>query len=208
MKNSLSFVLNSLEELIQDSDDSNESSRFSKLQYEAKRVNNNLIQLLSLYKMGNTGLAANIGEYSVYDFLEECMLLEAPILESKAIKYEIDCSPSMHGYFDRSLIAGVVGNAVNNAVRYTDVFFYISAEFEGDYLAIHINDNGSGYPEGMLDIDQCDSQGVSFECGSTGLGLYFSKMVLGLHKNKKNVGYIKLENGFKLGGACFALFIP
>jgi len=69
VKNSLGIVLSSLDELVRTAGDTLPAERLSKLQYEAQRVNNNLVQLLALYKMESRGLAVNIDEYPVRDFL-------------------------------------------------------------------------------------------------------------------------------------------
>lgn len=52
------------------------------------------------------------------------------------------------------------------------------------------------------------NRGVSFNTGSTGLGLYFSSIVAKMHKNQGRTGDILLENGGKFGGGCFVLRLP
>lgn len=208
MKNSLGIVLNSLEDLHMEINNSMSSEKISKLQYEAKRVNNNLIQLLTLYKMENTGLKVNISDYSVSDFLEDCMLQEKPILDSRNIDVTLDCAPDIWWYFDRNLMQGVVGNAINNAIRYTKGKLRISAEKNDGYLVIRINDNGEGFPESMLDGNAKKGHGVSFTSGHTGLGLYFSHLVVNQHKNKDKKGCIELVNGGELGGGNFTVYLP
>ena len=51
MKNSLGMLLNSLDELRSEHEESlGESSRFNTLQYEAERMHNDLVQLLGIYR--------------------------------------------------------------------------------------------------------------------------------------------------------------
>ncbi|MFQ5469915.1 MAG: sensor histidine kinase [Gammaproteobacteria bacterium] len=208
MKNSLGVVLNSLDELIIELGDSETSGKVNKLQYEASRVNNNLIQLLSLYKMENTGLKANINEYSVEDFLEECVLLDKPMLDAREVKISIQTPPDLWWYFDRDLMSGVVGNAINNALRYTKDCIEISADEDQGYLVIRINDNGEGFPQHMISGSNNESHGVDFSSGRTGLGLYFTSQVAQLHKNKEKNGRVEMSNGQRLGGACFSIYLP
>jgi two-component system sensor histidine kinase SenX3 len=53
-----------------------------------------------------------------------------------------------------------------------------------------------------------DGKGVNFATNSTGLGLYFSSEVAKMHRNRKLVGSVRLENGGVLGGGCFVLRLP
>ncbi|MET0044445.1 MAG: sensor histidine kinase, partial [Candidatus Thiodiazotropha sp. 6PLUC3] len=52
MKNSLGMVINTLDELAEE-EKNHENPKFLTLQHESKRLNNNLIALLSLYKIDN-----------------------------------------------------------------------------------------------------------------------------------------------------------
>jgi K+-sensing histidine kinase KdpD len=49
---------------------------------------------------------------------------------------------------------------------------------------------------------------LDYAAGSAGLGLYFSQVVAELHRHHERTGRIRLENGGKLGGACFVLQLP
>ena len=51
-------------------------------------------------------------------------------------------------------------------------------------------------------------RGISFETGSTGLGLYFADVVAHLHIAGGKTGHIHLNNGGSLGGGCFSLVLP
>lgn len=208
VKNSLGVVLNSLDELIRTAGDSLPGEKLGKLQYEAKRVNNNLVQLLALYKMENMGLKANIDEYPVRDFLEEISLSEKAVLESRNIKLDYRCADDVVWYFDRDLVGGVVKNAINNAMRYTKDAVLITAEESDGYLVLRVNDNGPGFPEGMLAGGERQGHGVNFSSGNTGLGLYFTSKVAEMHKNKDRKGRIELANGHQLGGGCFSIKLP
>jgi len=212
MKNSLGFVLNSLDEFIDEADESHSPERLIRVQYEAKRVNNNLVRLLALYKMQCMGISADIDEHDTGEFLEECMLQDKPITDAKGIKVSIDCPDALMRYFDNDLVMGVLGNAVTNAVRYTKNELKITAEETDGYLKISVNDDGDGFPEAMLTsekgVEGRAGHGVSFSSGNTGLGLHFSSLVAALHKNKGRTGYIDFWNGKALGGGCFSIYLP
>ncbi|GAB6042735.1 sensor histidine kinase [Endothiovibrio diazotrophicus] len=209
MKNSIGMVLNSLEEMIADEGgDACTPERAAQLQYEARRVNDNLISLLTLYKGGEGRLAVNVSEHNVHDFLEERMLHSKSMLEFRGITLEIDCEYDLEWYFDLELVAGVLNNALDNAVRYTKDKLRLAAEVEGDFLVIHLEDNGRGFPESMCVSGAPDGGGVNFNSGRTGLGLYFSSMVAEVHTNREHKGYIAQSNGGVLGGGVFSIYLP
>ncbi len=210
MKNSLGMLLNTLDELIGDCElrGCTTSDLFPKIQYEAKRVNNNLIQLLTIYKIGESQYPLNISHNSVFDFIEEQSLLNKPLLDFKNIDIEIDCAEDLFWAFDRDLVAGVLNNVLNNSFRYAKDKIKISAIRKDGFLIISLEDNGSGYPESMLTSDLDSGKGTSFQTGSTGLGLYFSSTVAKMHKNKGNEGSVCISNGCSYGGGCFTIKLP
>ena len=208
MKNSLGVVLSSLDELMQSVGDALPPAQLSKLQWEAKRVNDNLVQLLALYKMENQGVALNVDEYFVYDFLEEVLVSEKPVLKTRNIELEVQCSHDLAWYFDRELIAGVLKNALGNALRYARTKVLITAGLEDHYLVLSVNDDGKGFNPKLLADGRQHAHGVDFSSGNTGLGLYFTARVAKLHKNKDRRGSIQLSNGQVLGGACFSIKLP
>jgi two-component system, OmpR family, sensor histidine kinase SenX3 len=213
-KNSLGMLFNTLEEMIgQCKDEPCELyHRLYMLQYEIKRLNHSLIRLLTLYKADKSQLLINIDYYSVCELIEDMILQNEPILKSKSISIEKDCPENLFKAFDRGLVTGVLDNVLNNAFRYTQDKVRISAKEENDYLALSIEDNGSGYPESML---VCSSQEtgamtrkVDFGTGNTGLGLYFSLLVARSHRNRDKQGYISIVNGGEYGGGMFTIFLP
>jgi K+-sensing histidine kinase KdpD len=208
VKNSLGIVLSSLDVLVHSIGDSLPGAQIGKLQCEAQKVNDNLVRLLALYKMENQGLALNVDEYFVHDFLEEIVLSEKAMLETRNIEVEIQCAADLAWYFDRDLIAGVLKNALNNASRYARSKVLITAEIVNHYLVLAVNDDGKGFSGDLLAEGQQRGHGVSFSSGNTGLGLYFTARVAGLHKNKDQQGVIELSNGHVLGGACFSIKLP
>jgi len=208
MKNSLGVVLSSLDELVRNVGDALPSAQLAKLQWEAKRVNDNLVQLLALYKMENQGVALNVDEYFVYEFLEEVLMSEKAVLKIRNIDLELRCAHDLAWYFDRELIAGVLKNALDNALRYANTKVLIMAGEEDHYLVLSVNDDGKGFNPNLVADGRQHAHGVDFSSGNTGLGLYFTSRVAKLHKNKGRRGIIQLDNGRALGGACFSIKLP
>ncbi len=210
MKNSLSMLLSTLDEVGMTCGGAacQSTDKFSQLQYEGQRLNNNLIQLLSIYKIENAQYNANIAEYGVADFLEECAVQYETLLAPKGISIEFQSSPDLVGYFDRELIGGVINNVVNNAYRYSKDRIRLTAAEQDGYVVISVEDNGRGYPPHMLCDDATQLGAINFRNGSTGLGLYFAALVAKLHRNKDKVGRIRYSNDGIDGGGRFTIWLP
>ena len=210
MKNSLGILLNSLDEVVSDciADTCPCRKHLSKIQYEASRVNHNLIQLLTLYKMDNDQFGINISHYNVSDILEDNRLQNKPLLDFKGIEMFTECDDDMTWFFDRDLLSGVINNVLNNSFRYSKDKITIRADEKDGWFILSIEDNGEGYPEEMLQKGAETSRGVNFKTGSTGLGLYFASLVAKMHKNKDREGFITLSNGGEYGGGCFTISLP
>lgn len=210
MKNSIGMLLNTLDEIVMTCQEQQctNSDLFPKIQYEAKRVNNNLIQLLTTYKIDNAQYPLNIAYQSVYEFLEEQIMLNKPLLDFKSINIDLECEEDLFWLFDSDLIAGVVNNVLNNAYRYTKDTILIKSYKEDDILVISMEDNGIGYPEEMLISESHKERGIDFKSGSTGLGLFFSSIVARMHKKNEKYGSISISNGGTFGGGCFIINIP
>ncbi|HUH67166.1 MAG TPA: HAMP domain-containing sensor histidine kinase [Syntrophales bacterium] len=212
-KNSMGMLFNTLEEVIGrcKEQDCEAYQGFYTLQYEVKRINNNLIRLLSLYKASRDQFQINVDYYSVPEFVEDVIMQNEPVLTSKGINVEVECPDDLFWTFDPGLVAGVLDNILNNAFRYTRKKLQVSAKKESGYLFICIEDDGSGYPECMLvemGKDGHFKKNVNFDTGSTGLGLYFAMLVAKSHTNENKKGYISITNGGKYGGGVFTIAIP
>ncbi|RRJ82985.1 sensor histidine kinase [Aestuariirhabdus litorea] len=210
MKNSLGLLLNSIDNLCaaQPPSTPEEYARYSLLNYEASRVNSNLIQLLSIYRLQQNQLPLSISEQYVSDLLEEQLALNDPLLQARRITPELECDPELVGYFDQSLVAGTLNNVILNSTRYTRDRLKISAYQQGEYLVIEVADNGSGYPQEMCQQGGTQPGPVDFSSGSTQLGLYFCREIARLHQQDGRFGYIDLSNGGSLGGGIFRLYLP
>ncbi len=210
MKNSLSMLLNTLDEVVSTCTPEKCPSHrhLSQMQYEATRVNFNLIQLLTLYKMDHDQFSINISHYPVSEIIEEIILQNKPLLDFKGIEIFTECPDDMTWFMDSNLISGVINNILNNAYRYARSKILIRGDENNGWLVLSIEDDGQGYPEEMLGTGIKTGRGVSFKTGSTGLGLYFASMVAKLHKNKDREGFISISNGGEYGGGCFKITLP
>jgi two-component system sensor histidine kinase SenX3 len=215
MKNSISVLSGTLETLLAGASPETESAypQMAHMLYQTKRLNDNLIQLLALYKqVGTPEYPFDIQPLEMGNLMEQVVAAERVLLASKNITLVADFDPALIWHFDEDLIIGVVGHAINNAVNYTRDTIRIAAARVGDCLEIRIEDNGTGYPAAMLEAGisamQGKRAGVNFLTNSTGLGLYFSSEVAKMHKHRERTGSLRLENGGAYGGGCFVLTLP
>lgn len=207
MKNSVSVLTHFLEDNLAILDTSARKQAAPMLS-EVKRVNINLIQILSIYKVGNNFYPFDLAENSIAEFVAEIVAQNQALLDYMGIKLELDYDEDLVWYFDRELVAGAVLHALNNAANYTNGKLKLSLKEVNGELEIRVEDNGRGYPAGVIEAGVAVAKGVNFASGSTGLGLYFSDMVAKLHKNRGKAGSMTLENGGTYGGGCFVLRLP
>lgn len=211
MKNSLNIQIGFLEELMGECRGKINPLMLNQLGrtiYEANRMNVNLVQILSLYKLGKSIYPIDIAEQSVNEVLQEVMLQNESIMSYKGITVTVACDENCYWYFDRDLVTGVLVNALNNAYNYTKDKIRIAAHTRDGMLEIRVEDNGKGYPENLLLENITENKDVSFSTGSTGLGFYFSSKVAGMHKNAGKQGSLSIENGGAYNGGCFVLALP
>lgn len=209
MKNSLGMLLNTVAAMVESSPpkDAEQAKFFSTLEYEAARINGELVQLLSLYRMDEKTLVVVIDEHHVLDVIEEQMARNDTLLRSRNIEIQVDCEYDLAWYFDNELIGGVLNNLIVNCARYCRNRLLISATEENGFLCIAVADDGQGYPENML-LGPLPQTAVSFSSGNTRLGLLFARKVLELHKTKKGQGYMTIANNGPLGGGVLKLYLP
>lgn len=210
MKNSVGMLLSSIEAILQHSPPTNamQAKNFSTLHYEASRINGELIQLLTLYRMDNRFLPLRVDQYYVIDVLEEQIARNIHLYQISGIQVELVCDENLYWYYDLDLIGGVIHNIIVNCIRYTRSKLCISASVVDDFLCFSVIDDGNGYPESMLSNPSGGVEDAQFSRGATHLGLYFADVIASLHTQGDRQGFIKLTNEGVLGGGVFCLFIP
>jgi signal transduction histidine kinase len=212
MKNSLNMQVSPLEKIAVQCRQQGDIPTFERpglIIHQANRMNSNLIQLLSLYKLGKSIYPTDIAEHSIYEVVEEALLQNQSIMEFKGISIAVDCDKNCYWHIDRDLVTGILINALNNAYNYIIDKIRVVAKIADEFLELRVEDNGKGYPQGMLLNDGvAANKGVSFSSGSTGLGFYFSSRVANMHKNGINQGSLTIENGGAYGGGCFVVRLP
>lgn len=206
MKNSLGMVINTLDEFAE-KQKNEDNSKLATLQHESKRLNNNLIALLSLYKIDKGQLSLNIEEMDIQEFLHEVAIDNQTIANTKGITINFECEDGLIGYFDEWLIRGVFNSLIGNGLRYTSSQIILHAEMVDDFLVLSIDDDGDGFPQTMID-SQVAQDSKNIGQGNTQLGIYFASMVAHSHKSNDREGFIRLANNNRLRGGSFSIWLP
>ncbi|RMF16932.1 MAG: sensor histidine kinase [Gammaproteobacteria bacterium] len=210
MKNSLTMLLSSLDEVTQTLADRDDpvARQVPVLQYELARVNNDLVQLLGLYKLGENLLTPHMEEHQIADLFRELKARYAPLFQNRGIELDTQADEDLFGFLDRDLIMTVLNNALTNALRYTSTRVMLRAISHENGIQIDVMDDGEGYPESMLDEDYKHLKGFSWAEKSTQLGLYFASRIAELHTSAGKTGTLRLSNSGPGGGGCLTLWLP
>ena len=210
MKNSVNMLLCALDEIDdrrgQDPAASNDA--ISQLRYEGKRLNSNLIQVLTLYRVSEQQYSLNITENDVAELLEECLLDNEGLLALKGIDIETDCADDLVCFFDRELVASIINSVINNAYKYARTKIRLGAKSEDGYTALYVEEDGNGYPEFMVHEDRGVQHQINLKNGSTGLGLLFTSTIARMHSHQDRQGFITTTNDGIDGGGRFTLYLP
>jgi signal transduction histidine kinase len=215
MKNSISVLSGTLERLLVNASPQTESAypQMAHMLYQTKRLNDNLMQLLALYKqVGKPEYPFDLQPIALGHLVEQVVAIGRVLLQSRGIRLELDADPDLIWHLDEDLVVGVLSHAINNAIHYTgDTVRLAIGECDG-WLELRVEDNGPGYPPALLKAGAIATReaagGVNFLTNSAGLGLYFSSEVAKMHRHRGRSGSLHLENGGAYGGGCFILRLP
>jgi two-component system sensor histidine kinase SenX3 len=214
MKNSISVMAGTLEGLLDGipaAMGEQPMEQMAQMLYQTRRLNDNLMQLLALYKdVGTPAYPLDIALTDVAQLGQQVAAGNRVLLAARAIALDIAITPGLCWHLDEDLVIGVVNHAINNATRYTDDRIGLSiAQHEG-MLEIRVEDNGAGFPPALLAAGATAgrARAVDFGANSAGLGLYFATEVARMHTHRGLCGAVRLENGGLLGGGCVVLRLP
>lgn len=209
VKNSLSILINRVAEVSAAIEDGENRLALEQLQYQGKRINSHLIQLLVLYRIDQAQYFANISETGIRDLIADTLDPYIPMFTNKNITVSVCCSDDLYWYIDSDLIQGVLVNIMNNLYIYAESRIEIAAWQENQTFVLQIKDDGPGYPDEVFDVSMRDAQKrFSFKSSNTGLGLFFSEMAAEMHQNSGKKGYITMSNDGIDGGGCFSIVLP
>ena len=208
IKNSLGILLVDVDGVsdILDSDNKSHQDALLSLKSTTRRLNNELTQLLVLYRFKTNTYKTSSVFMNVCEFLEDKQREYKIFLEADNIELKTDCTPELHWNFDPMLVTSALNNALNNAQRYAKTQIILSAKKHDDMLCIQIQDDGEGFPETILQGDM--KNGPDLTQGSTGVGIYFCHEIAHSHCKDNQCGRLEMTNEGPDGGASVSLYLP
>lgn len=210
MKNSLAMLMRAHSQWLANLPaPTRQSAEQGVIEFEFAHLNGMLVQLLGLYKLGVNQMPLQPAYHELDDFIEAQLACHQEVFASRGIAASFEVDPlSPLGFFDRELIASVLTNSINNAIRYARHALLITVSDEAGQLVLTINDDGEGYPSEMIERQADYVQGINQRSGSTGLGLYFAARIAALHQRNGVGGHTRISNGGPLGGGVFSIYLP
>jgi signal transduction histidine kinase/ligand-binding sensor domain-containing protein/AraC-like DNA-binding protein/AmiR/NasT family two-component response regulator len=204
-KTPLSLILSPVEEIIM----SHKSSDFARnkglqIKKNAIYLKRLIDQILDFRKIREGKMQLKVSEMNIIEFFREIYLVFLPLSQRIGVKFDYQYNvDSFFGYCDLHQLEKVFYNLLSNAFRYTpqgrEVILKVDVDKENGKLLALVIDAGVGINENELPhiFDRFNNSK-----NSTGIGLFFTKEIVTLHKGK-----IDVFNNEK-GGATFEVQIP
>lgn len=210
MKNSLFLLLQSIETVAAEVKSSQPRRQLADIHYETQRLNTRLMQLLSLYRQNYGHLPLNQEEQYFDELADDLLANNQFYAQQHHIELNIQVVHEGSWFFDRNLVAVLLNDVIINALRYAKekVMVTIGIDSLSNECVIEVCDDGSGYPQQMLDQYRAGPSHMDIRSGQTGLGLYFAQLIAQAHRQNQREGSIYLTNNSALGGSQFTLRLP
>ena len=154
-----------------------------------------VMNILDTQKYENAKIKLNKQQNSIYKCAVSAISKLEILAQQRNIEIVNNINSAIIGFFDFDVIERVFINILSNAVKYTKRNSSISIdshcinENEKIYCKITITDNGEGIPQEYLDniFEKFTSENIKNYHYSTGLGLYYCKLMVEAHEGKIGV---------------------
>lgn len=198
-------------ELVLESDLSDEQRKYLRMVLNsAKALLNILNEVLDLAKLEDGRMTLSEVDFSLNDFLEECLQPLKFAAEAKGLTFTIDRSELLHSHYkgDSLRIRQVLINLIGNAIKFTEQG-WIKITIHPDSknkVRFEVSDSGIGIPADRIDsifesFTQADDR-ICRRFGGTGLGTTISKQLVELMGGKISVESIHGQ------GSTFGFSLP
>lgn len=164
-------------------------------------------ELFEFTRVSYGGTAVNVCKISIGELVEQLAEEFYPVFQEASMECRVSIPEERILIMaDGDLIARLMENLINNAIRYGKDGKYIDImiEKQGDKALIKVTNYGEPIPKGELplifDRFYRVEKSRSHLTGGTGLGLAIVKNIVGLHK-----GSITVDSGS--GGTCFSILL-
>ncbi len=163
--------------------------------------------ILDVEELEEGRLKASQDQVDVHQFVSRMPSFYKTAIEARKLTLVTHCDQPLHAHFDRHLIARIVENLLDNAVRYAPRAgrVVLNALADGDDLVLEVGNNGPGIPD--QEQDKMFERYYQLEAhkgtrANRGLGLYFCRLAAQAHD-----GTISVTSRPDLP-ACFVLRLP
>ncbi|KAA0138318.1 two-component system histidine kinase PnpS [Gimesia chilikensis] len=185
LKTPLSSIKAYTETLIRGAMDDPEISKtfLMRIEEQADRLHQLILDLISLASIESGNQVFDIISIELRPFVESCLVDQQTVAESKQIELIIEeQEPGLRVKADEEGLHQILGNLINNAIKYTPEQGTITIRWqrdEGNMVLLQVQDTGIGIEEKHLArlferffrVDKARSR----ELGGTGLGLSIVK---------------------------------
>lgn len=207
IKNRFGMLLNQLEGVLADAHvAAQQQEAVAHIRHDAQFIGSELVRVLSVFKAASGQMTASVDQHILEDFLEEVVARHATTTHATGCRIEFECDSDLTGFFDIGIVTVVLDTCLYNALKAGATHIFLRAEEQDGYLQIHVDDDGPGFPEEMLQA-AIGTGKLKVDEGSTGLGLYFANTLLAHHHEGDKTGAIRLGKSPE-GGARVTLQIP
>ncbi len=167
---------------------------------EIKRLSRLVTGMLNMSKIEAGELNLNPTQFDISALVFSTLLAFEQLVENKNIRITgLDHMHSRYISADRDMIAQVIYNLIDNAVKFTPqggyIDFSISSEKEKRLISVSIKNSGAGIAsEDLIKVFDRFYKGDkarSYDIKSAGLGLYLVKSILELHGGNITVSSVK-----------------
>lgn len=181
---------------------------FHRLIVSSNRLSSYIDNILNTSRYDRRHLKMNLSEdtvAAVYDMIQDDMALRA-VAQNRLLNVNFPNNlPTIVA--DRSSLSEVLGNLIDNAIKYSNEggIINVTAKASSDYVDIMVEDNGIGMPETVVkNLFQkfYRSHRSRETVPGTGIGLYVSKAIVESHGG---IISVRSENG---KGSTFTVSIP
>lgn len=194
-----------------------ENLPIEKMKYISEQLNKSATNLIQIFNetLNNSKVLGTFKkfepkEFSIYNLIQNILLVTKNNFEQKNISIENLIKPEQKVFADSEMINSVIMNLLHNSGKFTPEngkITFFGKKLQDNYYEISIKDTGVGInPEKIKDLftnnKYFTTKGTASETG-TGLGLILCNDLI-----MKNNGTIRAENNSDGPGATFSITLP
>lgn len=202
-KTPLTMIFNPVKDIINNKDATPEIiADASNIQKNAAYLLDLVEQILDFRKIREEKMPLAVAKISVNDFIKNIYYIFKPLADKNDIDFLLFMpNNEIHGYIDRKVTEKILYNLLSNAFKHTPSNKRIELSFnlQNDILEIQVKDEGEGMEKKAL--SRLFERFYRSE-NSSGLGLFFVKELVSLHKGK-----IEVDSELNCG-TCFKVYLP